>query len=337
MSTNNEKAARLGSEGGETNQRGNNSTTGTAAQAHRATRFAEELHRCPHAGSGVHCWIMTCANLAAIARLNPMEAERAIIQTMPRRPSPASEVSTAIRKAYAETMPGGTESHYTPQRAPKPKTLPMTAAAFIKRGNGAEECDWWEASPIRIDWEPGPQDALAILGTLYAPGEFVFCGERYGADVKTAGDWIARIEGGAPVPPHWIPNPLTGEEHPTGNGKPSKRGDSAVCGFRYAVAEFDGLSKADQLAFWWGFRTAPIVALIDSGGKSVHAILKVDCATRADWEKDVEETLFPCVLCPLGCDPACRNESRLSRLPGHFRREKKTFQRLLYLNPEGVR
>jgi hypothetical protein len=39
-------------------------------------------------------------------------------------------------------------------------------------------------------------------------------------------------------------------------------------------------------------------------------------------------------LCPLGCDPACRNESRLSRLPGHFRREKNAWQRLLYLNPD---
>jgi hypothetical protein len=118
-------------------------------------------------------------------------------------------------------------------------------------------------------------------------------------------------------------------------GKLSKRGDSAVAGFLYAVAEFDGMDKADQLALWWGFRSAPIVALIDSGGKSIHAILRVDCETRADWERDIEGNLFPSVLVPLGCDPACRNEARLSRLPGHFRRERNAWQRLLYLNPEG--
>ncbi|HAL92179.1 MAG TPA: hypothetical protein DCM68_04050 [Verrucomicrobia bacterium] len=304
--------------------------------ARAAERYGEELRRCPNSGGGVHSWMMTTANLAAIAGIPATEAEGEIIRSATRPPSPSSEVASAIRKAYAEFSPG---FDYEPRRysAPKPKPLPQTAQKFIQRGDGAEESDWWEASPIRIAWEPGPRDALALLGALYAPGEFVFCGERYGAEVRTAGDWISRIEGGETVPPHWIPNPLTGNEHPTGDGKQSRRGDSAVASFRFAVAEFDGLSKPDQLAFWWGFRTAPIVALIDSGGKSVHAILKVNCATRADWTRDIEEKLFPAVLCPLGCDPACRNESRLSRLPGHFRREKNAWQRLLYLNPEGKR
>ena len=147
---------------------------------------------------------------------------------------------------------------------------------------------------------------------------------------------MRRIESGEPCPPHFIPNPLTGREHPLADGKLSRRGDSAVAGFLYAVAEFDGMDKADQLALWWGFRTAPIVALIDSGGKSVHAILRVDCETRDEWERDIEGQLFPRVLVPLGCDPACRNEARLSRLPGHYRAEKGAWQRLLYLNPEGT-
>ena len=302
--------------------------------AHAAERYAEEIRRCPHSGSGVHSWMMTTANLAAIAGIPAMEAEAEIIRAMTRPPSPSSEVSAAIRKAYAEFAPG---TDYAPRRysAPKPKPLPQTAQKFIQRGDGAEESDWWEASPIRIDWEPGPQDALALLRTLYAPGEFVFCGERYGAEVKTAGDWMGWIEKGSPVPPHWIPNPLTGDEHPTGSGTLSRRGDSAVASFRFAVAEFDGLSKPAQLAFWWGFRTAPIVALIDSGGKSIHAWLRVDCPDRATWERDVEQVLFGKVLIPLGCDPACRNESRLSRMPGHFRREHNAWQRLLYLDPKG--
>lgn len=268
-----------------------------------------------------------------------MEAEAEIIRAMTRPPSPSSEVASAIRKAYAETVPGGFGTNYKPRNiAPaKPKPLPMTAAAFIRKGDGTEEGDWWAASPVRIDWEPGPRDALAVLDALYAPDEFLFIGERYGAEVLTVREWRARIATGGPVPPHIIPNTLTGNEHPLADGKLSRRGDSAVCGYRYAVAEFDTLSKAEQLAFWWGFRSAPIVALIDSGGKSVHAWLKVDAPDRAVWERDVEQKLFARVLCPLGCDPQCRNEARLSRLPGHFRREKNQWQRLLYLNPEGSR
>ena len=300
-----------------------------------STRFCEALRTCPHAGAGVHSWVMSCANLAAIAGMPATDAERDILQAMTRLPSPSAEVGAAVRKAYAEHRPGEafTPRHVAPA---KPKPKPMTAAAFIARGDGAEESDWWTASPVRIDWQPGPRDALAVLGALYAPDEFLFIGERYGAEVATVANWMRRIEAGATVPPHIIPNTLTGGEHPLADGKMSRRGDSAVASFRYAVAEYDTLSKAEQLALWWGFRSAPIVALIDSGGKSIHALLRVDCATRADWEREVEGKLFPRVLVPLGCDPACRNEARLSRLPGHYRTEKGAWQRLLYLNPEGT-
>lgn len=279
---------------------------------------------------------MKCANLAAFANVPPQEVEQTIIQAMTRAPSPSNEVVAAVAKAFREYKPG---SSYSPRNISpaKPKPLPMTAAAFIRRGDGAQECDWWKASAIRIDWEPGPRDALALLGALYAPEDFLFIGERYGAEVATAGDWMRRIQFGEPCPPHFIPNVLTGQEHPLPDGKLSRRGDSAVCGFKYAVAEFDTLSKPEQLAFWWGYRAAPIVALIDSGGKSIHAILKVDAPNREAWEAEIEQKLFARVLCPLGCDAQCRNESRLSRLPGHFRREKNQWQRLLYLNPEGVR
>lgn len=303
-----------------------------------ARKFEDGLRCWPPAGSGVHSHLMTVCNLAAIGGIPATEAEGRIIQTMPRPPSPGSEVASAIRRAYAEHKPG---EKYAPRQIamPKPKILPMTRGAFIRKGDGAEECDWWEASPHRIDWEPGPRDALALLGTLYAPDEYLFIGERYGGGegVRTVGDWMRRIKAGEPCPPHIIPNPLTGQEHPLADGKLSRRGDSAVASFRFAVAEFDTMSKAEQLAFWWGYRSAPIVALIDTGGKSIHAILKVDAPSREAWERDVEAKLFARVLCPLGCDAACKNEARLSRLPGHYRRERNAWQRLLYLNPEGTR
>ena len=304
---------------------------------HALDRYSTALRSCPHAGAGVHSWVMTAANLAAFAGVSPTDAERDILQAMTRPPSPAAEVGAAVRKAYSEHKPGAI---FTPRSiAPaKPKPKPMTAAAFIQRGDGATEADWFEASPVRLpEAEPGPKDAATLLRVLYRPHEFVFCGERYGGaeGVRTAAEWIGRFDDGRPVPPHFVVNPLTGKAHPLADGKLSRRGDSAVCKFLYAVAEFDGLLKPEQLAFWWGFRSAPITALIDSGGKSVHAILRVECETRADWERDIEGQLFPRVLVPLGCDPQCRNEARLSRLPGHYRAEKQAWQRLLYLNPEG--
>ncbi|HPT27329.1 MAG TPA: hypothetical protein PLZ95_12985 [Bryobacteraceae bacterium] len=284
---------------------------------------------------------MSCASRAASAGISPIEAESAIAQAMTRPPSPSTEVGTAIRKAYAEFGWGRIAANFNPRSVAgiKPKTLPMTAQAFVRKGDGADESAWWETSPVRIDGEPGPNDALALIDALYPRDANLFCGERYGTTVRAAGEWRDRFARGEPLPPHIIPNPLCGREvpNPKDDGKPSARCDEAVVGFRYATAEFDGMDKADQLAFWWGFASAPIVALIDSGGKSIHAWLRVDCSDRATWEREVEGTLFGKVLIPLGCDPQCRNEARLSRLPGHFRREKNAWQRLLYLNPEGGR
>lgn len=307
--------------------------------AKHALPFNDQLRRCPSAGSGVHPWIMSCASRAALAGLSPEDAESAIEQAMTRPPSPSNEVATAIRKAYAKLGMGGVPPKYRPRHVAgiKPKPLPMTRQSFVLRGDGADESTWWEASPVRIDGEPGPNDAIAVLDALYPRDAYLFCGDRYGTTVRTVGEWRDRFSRGEALPPHVIPNPMTGHEGLTEEGKPSFRCDNTVAAYRYAVAEFDLMDKAEQLAFWWGFRSAPIAALIDSGGKSIHAWLRVDCPDRATWERDVEQTLFGKVLIPLGCDPQCKNESRLSRLPGHYRHEKNAWQRLLYLNPEGGR
>ena len=300
------------------------------AKAHQARRKLESaLRSWPAAGNGVHAHIMRCACLARNAGLTPIQAEARISSTMPRAPSPASEVSSAVRKAYDSTCDGKAS------KASTPKPLPKTREVFVRRGDGASEADWLNSSPVRIDWEPGLRDALAVLNTLWEPEELLFFGEAYGKNVATVREWRDWIAMGLRVPPHVIPNPLKPGGGLTLDGKPSQRCDNAVASFRYAVAEFDILDKADQLAFWWGFKSAPIAALIDSGGKSIHAWLRVDCPDRAAWERDVEQTLFGKVLIPLGCDPQCRNESRLSRMPGHFRRENNAMQRLLFLDPKG--
>jgi hypothetical protein len=98
------------------------------------------------------------------------------------------------------------------------------------------------------------------------------------------------------------------------------------------VLEFDNIPKATQAAFWLSARL-PLAALIDTGGKSLHGIIKVDCVDTAQWEKEIEQDFFPRIVAGLGGDGACKNESRMSRIPGVKRGED--WQRLLYLDPEG--
>jgi hypothetical protein len=77
-----------------------------------------------------------------------------------------------------------------------------------------------------------------------------------------------------------------------------------------------------------------VVALLDSGGKSIHGWIRIDAENAGQWEERVEVKLFD-ILTAVGADKACKNESRLSRMPGHFRSEKGRWQRLIYLNPVG--
>lgn len=287
------------------------------------------------AGAGVHSRIMSAAALAALSDVPAHEAEAAILSAMPRPPSPSSEVATAIRKAYSEAVPGAGSWTPMPYRKPAPADLTSARKKISAPLSDCPdlECELWEASPIRIDGEPGPADARLLLGTLYAPDEILFVGENFGRNVKTVQQWLDLMPDRTPAPfPHFIPNPLDGREHDLPDGKKSFRCDSAVCKFRFAVCEFDGLPRSEQLAFFAGVKL-PIAALIDTGGKSIHALVKVDAPDREAWTAEVEQRLFAEMLVPLGCDRTCRNESRLSRLPGHFRTEKGRWQRLLYLNP----
>ncbi len=134
--------------------------------------------------------------------------------------------------------------------------------------------------------------------------------------------------------PHIIPNPLTGLQGTTKSGSKSWRADDCVASFRFCVVEFDSIGMDEQLAFWAGFKV-PIAALIDSGGKSIHAWLRVDAPNRRAWEEEVEDLLFGQILGPMGVDTACKNEARLSRLPGAFRPDRGRWQHLLYLAPQG--
>jgi hypothetical protein len=296
-------------------------------------RYHEALQTLPPSGGGgLHAALLGVANLGVRAGIsdNDIFADlRSRIHGTRRVPD--SEITDAIRKARAECS----EGTFIPQ-APRQRTNKRTLEKLLREGRHGNEADIWEASPVRIDWPP-EEDSWRVLSFLYRSDEFLFCGTglekaKPGESIWTAGEWSEYFKAGGTTPPHVIPNPLTGNEGLTKDGAPSFRSDSCVKSFRFATVEFDNLNREEQFQFWSAVRL-PVTALIDSGGKSIHAWIKVDCRDVLQWERDIEQTLFGELLGPLGADTSCRNESRLSRLPGHRRGKK--WQRLLYLAPEG--
>jgi hypothetical protein len=248
-----------------------------------------------------------------------------------RRRVTGNEIAAAVNKAFAASSTVSIR-HATPHSVVDSSKL---LDAILDRGADFNEADLWEVSPIRIDWPP-EDDAIEVLRRLYAPEDHLFMGARHDAGaqhVPPVSEWIRRIDHGIAIPEHIIPNPLTGGQSQTKDGKSSFRADSCVARFRFAVVEFDAMPREQQIQFWAG-APLPVVALIDSGGKSVHGWIRIDAATNDEWMRRVEGKLFS-LLTAVGADGACKNEARLSRLPGHFRSEENRWQRVLYLNPSG--
>jgi hypothetical protein len=212
---------------------------------------------------------------------------------------------------------------------------------IIEKGNISTEVDLWESSPIRLMDEPA-YDAALFFKTLYENSDLVFAGARYDTGnpttIRPVCKWIDRFESGKETPEFFIINPLSGLLAETKDGKPSYRADGCVKSFHYTLAEFDNLSREDQIRFWSSVKL-PIRALVDSGNKSIHAIIDVQklasVQTLSDWATHIKGRLFDQILTPLGVDSQCSNTARLSRLPGHYRTEKQKWQRLLWLSDAG--
>lgn len=297
-------------------------------------RYKDGLRPFPRSGGGgAHAALLANANRGVRAGLTDeqiFEDLRARVHGTRRVPD--REIRDAIRKAR-QAAPTGPRPRWTPPAAPAPKfDANAVCRHFIESGAAFDEYDVWECSPCRMTCASA-DDARILLATLYAPDEFVFIGDRYdatSANVRTVLGWLAAADTLTRFP-HIIPNPLTGQPAPKKDGTGQTfRGDACVSAHRYAVLEFDTIPRTEQIAFFCGVDW-PIAALIDSGGKSVHAWLRVD-TDAAGWTRDVRP-LFRDRLAPMGLDGACANPARLSRLPGHHRAERDRWQRILFLDP----
>lgn len=309
------------------------------------TAYEESLRTIPAPGGGCHTYLMRVANLGALAGLTATTIESNIRAHIPHggRRVPDKEIVDAVRKALTECRALSDRPRYTPSRRPQKPSPPFDGKTYMQsllaRGDGAGVADLWELSPFRIDWEPGPLDSITLLESLYTPEDCLFIGGVYDKSVETVERQLTRIRAGN-VAAHIIPNPVDGKQHASASGEPSCRCDHAVIDHRFCVVEFDVMPKPDQLAFWYSIiagQLLHVACLIDSGGKSIHAWLRVNLPDATAWDHHIRHGLYhPDTgrMTILGADRACQNPSRLSRLPGHYREEKGNWQRLLYLNPD---
>jgi RecA-family ATPase len=97
-----------------------------------------------------------------------------------------------------------------------------------------------------------------------------------------------------------------------------------VTEFRYALIECDDTELDKQNALIRELEL-PVAALVYSGNKSVHAIVRVEAADYHEYRKRVDYLYDVCRKNGLKIDQQNRNPSRLSRMPGIMRNGKKQF------------
>jgi RecA-family ATPase len=97
-----------------------------------------------------------------------------------------------------------------------------------------------------------------------------------------------------------------------------------VTEYRYALVESDHMELEQQNAILRELEL-PIACLVYSGKKSLHAIVRVDAADYNEYRKRVDYLYEVCQKNGIDVDTQNRNPSRLSRMPGVQRGEKKQF------------
>ena len=196
---------------------------------------------------------------------------------------------------------------------------------------------------------PETQNAFSFMAHLYRPGEKVLAFDKM--ESKTAVEVVeiaqpmdCRVpgsirDGGRHGLGIWyLCNPVDGLWHPNprNENKPSCRSEESLTAFRYCVLESDQAPFAEWLAFVVQLPLR-VAAIYTSGGRSIHALIRLDAANKAEFDATIAPLKRPFKI--LGAAPACLSAVRLTRLPGCHRPEKGGFQRLLYLcpNPPAVR
>lgn len=212
----------------------------------------------------------------------------------------------------------------------------------ISRDGIIVDSSWIEGKAIREPdhWDPA-RELIRYLETLFEAGEHVGYvtkswektdekGARWlpsrGNWDRTAGELIHALNQcngdiGAVVGDYnpkagaWIRfNPLDGKDCTNDN----------VTDFRYALVESDDMDLEKQNALIRELEL-PVAALVFSGKKSLHAIVRIEAADMKEYKKRVEYLYSICRKNGLKLDTQNKNPSRLSRMPGVERDGKKQF------------
>jgi len=210
-----------------------------------------------------------------------------------------------------------------------------------------------ERSPLRVEWGNRPGLAADVLSFLFEREDLVLLFKRRWSQGdfgvwRAGGLRLGRERGvkavrsevptesnagmllmAAPVDGSWriVPGQLDKDGRP----KWSRRNSACVTRFPYLVLESDS-APLDLWLRALALLELRIAAVFSSGGKSVHALVRVDARSKSEF--DDCGRLVASVLECIGADPQALKGLPMSRVPGVKRLESGGIQELWYLDPD---
>lgn len=300
---------------------------------------------------GIHQWLPSAARAM---HTNGLTAEQAVetlraYETKLRRPYQPDEVERAVHLIYesksrfkhdGKPMPSkGRGRQLLPKPVYKPCVL-KRIAANLPEANQV----WFKAqSPVSVDgMRPDhylhhitkESEQIVCFTEFKSQGQHLWkhCPGPISPDM-VFDDRFLGLKDGA----WFLPQPVTGTfiEVERRKGALSRkdftrRSQGNITNFRFALLESDE-APTDQWLSALAQLPLPIASVVNSGGKSLHALVLINAESKSQWDELVRGKLLPC-LTVIGADPAALTAVRLTRLPNVHRGER--LQELLYLNPE---
>ena len=238
---------------------------------------------------------------------------------------------------------GGTIFHLASKCGWKPQKLKSQSIAWDEEIDNTPSLNGNAGLLQSTKDTPPAEQLMTFINTLFNPNEYVGYVTKAiqkedgrwaptkGSYTRTASDIITSLlkypdDFGAAMGDYkeeagaWIRiNPLDG----------SGVADKNVSSYRYALVECDEIPVTAQQMYYEKFQL-PIATLVFSGGKSLHAIVKIDANSYSEYTERVKFLYDYLAEHGVTVDTANRNPSRLSRMPGVYRNGKQ--QTLIGIN-----
>lgn len=280
----------------------------------------------PERGNGVHAWLFKVARqLHAHLPVEEICSLLTIAVDGCGRHVPDHEIHDAVLNSHAcAWTPTGALRRSIKSSANKWPDLNTTARAEAIATSGVTGIvDLWDVSPTSCSQDS--TDAEFFVDQLFL-GNPLLCTGWNNSHFETASR--ESLRGGLSSKSLIVPSPMTAL-----TGRRKRDGAESAhtlenTGPRhYLVTEFDGGGPDEQAALIWHLRQfAPLVLVLSSGGKSLHAWWK--CHGIGD---DITGRFMRYAV-SLGADHATWTRSQFVRLPQGWRSEKECRQEVHYFD-----